>query len=253
MNKAKYKSSLDGKSFLRSAFAAEQEVLSVQLKLSSESITHDGVMGDVNEQHFISVLRKYLPNRYSVANAIVIDSNGETSDQIDMVIFDPQYTPTLLDQHNHRYVPAESVYAVFEVKPTINKGYLEYAAKKAESVRVLERTSVPITHVGGNPVAKDLFPIVSGIVSTTIDWSEGFSSSAFHENYTSLTGPQSLDCGLSVTGGCFDIFEGDLKIGPINNSLAYFIFRLLQKLNSLGTVPAVDWNKYANVMSEINA
>ena len=124
MNKAKEKSTVDGKNFLQSAFAAEQEVLSVQLKLSSESITHDGVMGDVNEQHFIEVLRKYLPNRYAINSAIVIDSNGATSDQIDIVIYDPQYTPTLLDQHNHCFIPAESVYAVFEVKPTINKGYL---------------------------------------------------------------------------------------------------------------------------------
>ena len=34
MNKAKQKSRIDGETFLRSAFAAEQEVLSVQLKLS---------------------------------------------------------------------------------------------------------------------------------------------------------------------------------------------------------------------------
>jgi len=253
MNKAKEKSAVDGKSFLRSAFAAEQEVLSVQLKLSSESITHDGVMGDVNEQHFVGVLRKYLPNRYAVESAIVIDSNGATSDQIDIVIYDPQYTPTLLDQHDHRFIPAESVYAVFEVKPTINKGYLQYAAKKAESVRVLERTSMPITHVGGEPIVKELFPILSGIIATTIDWTEGFSSSAFQDNNSSLIDQQVLDCGLSVTGGCFDIFEGNLVIGPTENSLAYFIFRLLQKLNSLGTVPAVDWNKYAMVMSDENA
>lgn len=253
MNKAKEMSEIDGKSFLRSAFAAEQEVLSVQLKLSSESITHNGVMGDVNEQHFISVLRKYLPNRYAVDSAIVIDSNGATSDQIDIVIYDPQYTPTLLDQLDHRYIPAESVYAVFEVKPTINKGYLEYAAKKAESVRVLERTSVPITHVGGQPVVKELFPIVSGIIATTIDWAEGFSSESFIQHNEALVDLQILDCGLSVTGGCFDVFEGPLIAGPTSNSLAYFIFRLLQKLNSLGTVPAVDWNKYAMVMSEQDA
>lgn len=253
MNKAKEKSEIDGKSFLRSAFTAEQEVLSVQLKLSSESITHDGVMGDVNEQHFIEVLRKYLPNRYAVDSAIVIDSNGATSDQIDIVIYDPQYTPTLLDQHDHRFIPAESVYAVFEVKPTINKGYLEYAAKKAESVRALERTSVPITHVGGKPVVKELFPIVSGIVATTIDWAEGFSSEAFIQNNEALIDLQILDCGLSVMGGSFDVFEGELKVGPTINSLAYFIFRLLQKLNGLGTVPAVDWNKYAMVMSEQGA
>tara|TARA_R110002072_G_scaffold6364_6_gene37582 strand:- start:15747 stop:16508 length:762 start_codon:yes stop_codon:yes gene_type:complete len=253
MNKAKENSEVDGKSFLRSAFAAEQEVLSVQLKLSSESITHDGLMGEVNEQHFIEVLRKYLPNRYALDSAIVIDSNGATSDQIDIVIYDPQYTPTLLDQHDHRYIPAESVYAVFEVKPTINKSYLEYAAKKAESVRVLERTSVPITHVGGQPVVKELFPIVSGIVATTIDWTEGFSSESFIQNHRALVDLQILDCGLSVMGGCFDVFEGELKVGPTRNSLAYSIFRLLQKLNSLGTVPAVDWNKYAMVMSEQDA
>jgi hypothetical protein len=253
MNKSKQKSKVDGKSFLRSAFAAEQEVLSVQLKLSSESITHDGVMGDVNEKHFIEVLRKYLPNRYAVDSAIVIDSNGATSDQIDIVIYDPQYTPTLLDQHDHRYIPAESVYAVFEVKPTVNKGYLEYAAEKAESVRVLERTSVLITHVGGQPVVKELFPIVSGIVATSIDWADGFSSEAFIQNHKSLVDIKSLDCGLSVTGGCFDVFDGELKVGPMSNSLAYFIFRLLQKLNGLGTVPAVDWNKYAMVMSEQDA
>lgn len=252
MNRAKTKSNIDGKSFLRAAFAAEQEVLRVQLKLSSESITHDGVVGDVNEQHFVGVLRKYLPNRYAVDSAIVIDANGGTSDQIDIVIFDPQYTPTLLDQHDHRFIPAEAVYAVFEVKPTINKTYLEYAGDKAESVRVLERTSALITHVAGEPTVKDLFPIVSGIVSTNVEWSEGFDSTAFIDNHRLLTKDRTIDCGLAVSGGCFDFFEGRLIIGPKDNSLAYFIFRLLQKLNSLGTTPAVNWNKYALVMSDEN-
>ncbi|MDA3789477.1 MAG: hypothetical protein PF503_13425 [Desulfobacula sp.] len=249
MNKAKTNSTIDGKSFLRSAFAAEQEVLKVQLSLSSKSITHDGVMGDVNELHFIKVLRKYLPNRYAVDSAIVIDSNGATSDQIDIVIYDPQYTPPLLDQHNHRFIPAEAVYAVFEVKPTVNKNYLEYAGEKAESVRVLERTSVPITHIAGKPTAKELFHIISGIIATNVDWSEGFSSCSFLGNHDNLTETKIIDCGLAVSGGCFDLFDGDLKIGPTSNSLSYFIFRLLQKLNSLGTAPAVDWNKYALVVT----
>lgn len=253
MNKAKEKSKIDGKAFLRSAFAAEQEVLCVQLKLSSESITHNGVMGDVNELHFISVLRKYLPKRYAVDTAIVIDSNGSTSDQIDIVIYDPQYTPTLLDQHNHRFIPAESVYAVFEVKPTINKEYLKYAAEKAESVRILERTSVMITHVAGPPIKKDPFPIMSGIIATTIDWNDGFNSDAFQASHKSHAGLKALDCGLAASGGCFDMFDGNMLVGPTYNSLAYFIFRFLKKINSLGTVPAVDWNRYAQVMSEKNA
>lgn len=253
MNKAKDNSNSNGKAFLRSAFAAEQEVLEVKLKLSSASITHDGVMGDVNEQHFIEVLRKYLPNRYAVDSAIVIDSNGVSSDQIDIVIFDRQYTPTLLDQHDHRFIPAEAVYGVFEVKPTINKGYLEYAAGKAESVRVLERTSVAINHAGGEYPPKVLFPIISGIIATKVEWVNGFENPSFIENHQLLSDSKSIDCGLAMSGGCFDLFDEELKIGPMNNSLAYFIFRLLQKLQGLGTVPAIDWNKYALVMSDENA
>ena len=239
----------DRKEFLRSAFSAEQETLSKQLKLSSQSITHYGVMGEVNEQHFIHVLRKYLPNRYAVDHGIVIDSNGATSDQIDIVIFDLQYTPTLLDQIYHRYIPAEAVYCVLEVKPTINKAYLEYAGKKAESVRRLERTSIPIIHSDGERPAKPLFPIISGIVAAEIEWADGMRGQPFLTNLTALVGNEALDCGLALSDSCFDTFEKDLKLGPANNSLVYFIFRLLQKLQSLGTVPAINWDRYAAVLS----
>ena len=142
MTIAKNKSKIDGKKFLKNAFALEQKVLQVKLELSAQSITHPGTLGDVNESYVIDVLHKYLPKRYAVDNGIVIDSTGATSDQIDVVIYDNQYTPTLLDQENHRFIPAEAVYAVFEVKPTINKAYLEYAGNKAESVRKLKRTSI---------------------------------------------------------------------------------------------------------------
>jgi len=98
----------------------------------------------------------YLPKRYAADSAIVIDSTGRTSDQMDVVIYDPQYTPTLLDQHDHKYIPAEAVYAVMEVKPTVNKSYLDYAGKKAASVRRLKRTSIPIPHAGGTYHPNDI-------------------------------------------------------------------------------------------------
>lgn len=134
--------------FLRDAFASEQVCLSASLK-SSLRITHKGDRGEVNEQFFINFLRAYLPDRYTVEKAIILDSTGAVSHSIDVVVFDRQYTPTLLDNDKHRYVPAEAVYAVFECKPKIDKGYLEYAGKKVESVRKLHRTSVDIHHAGG--------------------------------------------------------------------------------------------------------
>ncbi|MBI42370.1 MAG: hypothetical protein CMI11_02535 [Oceanospirillales bacterium] len=250
MNIAKNKSTKDGKKFLQDAFSLEQKVLQTKLELSSQSITHSGVMGEVNESYFIEVLRKYMPRRYAVDTAIVIDSTGATSDQIDVVVYDNQYTPTLLDQERHRFVPAESVYAVFEVKPTINKEYLDYAADKAESVRKLTRTSIPIVHAGGEYPAKPLLPIVAGIVAANIDWADGFNSQSFKTNYGSLQNDHVLDCGLAVSAGCFDVFEGTIQMGPVNNGLVYFIFRFLKKLQSMGTVPAIDWNAYASVLGD---
>lgn len=238
----------DGKEFLQNSLSIEQKLLQVKLELSSQSVTHAGTMGAVNEEHFINVLRKYLPNRYAINTGIVIDSTGSTSHQIDVVVYDKQYTPTLLDQQNHRYIPAEAVYAVFEVKPTVNKQYLDYAGQKAESVRVLHRTSIPIVHAGGEYPPKTLYPIVAGIVASKIDWADGFSGTTFQSNHSNLVDNKVLDCGLAVSGDCFDMFDGAIRIGPSENSLAYFIFRLLQKLQSLGTVPAIDWNAYAEAL-----
>jgi hypothetical protein len=249
MSNIKEKSTHEGKKFLQEAFAYEQKLLQAKLELSSQTITHAGSMGEASENHFLYILRKYLPNRYAIDSGIVIDSNGMTSDQIDAIIYDSQYTPTLLDQESHRYVPAEAVYAVFEVKPTINKQYLEYAGEKAESVRKLHRTSVPIVHAGGQYPAKPLFPIIAGIVAGKMDWTDGFSGKAFIENHSNLKDLQVLDCGLAVDGDSFDVFDGTIRAARSENALAYFIFRLLQKLQTLGTVPAIDWNSYATALS----
>ena len=235
--------------FLQRAFATEQECLATQLR-SSARITHAGDRGEVNEGHFIDFLQRYLPNRYTVAKAIVVDSKGDVSDSIDIVVFDRQYTPTLLDNDKHRYVPAEAVYGIFECKPTINKSYLEYAGNKAASVRRLQRTSISINHAGGTYAPKKHFDIVAGILAIDVDWVDGFGSS-FRTIHESLSPVARLDCGFAATGASFDIFEGDgqYSFGPSENALAYFAFRLLSKLQSLATVPAIDWMAYARQVS----
>ena len=239
--------------FLRDAFASEQECLAANLK-SSFRITHAGDRGEVNEQFFIDFLRAYLPNRYTVEKAIVLDSKGAVSHSVDVVVFDRQYTPTLLDNKKHRYVPAEAVYAVFECKPTIDKEYLEYAGKKVESVRKLHRTSIDIHHAGGVFKAKPLFPIIGGILAAEVGWADGLGET-FRKNHQDLTGDRRIDCGFAASGACFDIFaEKDAyTFGPKENALAYFAFRLLAKLQSLATVPAVDWMAYARSVSEFDA
>ena len=199
-NPNKLQSTIDGKKFLRQALALEAQVLVKKLEQSVHSITHNGLMGEVNEQHFIEVLRRYLPRRYGVSRGVVIDSNGATSDQIDIVIYDPQYTPTMLDQQDHRYVLAEAVYAVLEVKPEINSETLQYAAKKAQSVRRLERTTHSIVHSDqSSPTRpKSLFPILAGLVAIRAGWQAGLHASSFAKLHAHYTADQTLTLGLAL-------------------------------------------------------
>ncbi len=40
-----------------------------------------------------------------------------------------------------------------------------------------------------------------------------------------------------------------LKFSPAENSLAWFLFTLLKRLQDLGTCPAVDWDRYREVLA----
>ncbi len=232
--------------WMKEAFVNVQSELSLKLKRAAQSIEHAGTQGGVNEDHWIEVFRAYLPNRYEVATGFVIDSLGNRSEQIDVVIFDRHFTPTLLDQQKHRYIPAEAVYGVLESKPHLDKRYLEYAGVKAASVRRMYRTSISIAHAGGTYKPKEPFPIVSGIIAPKSSWTDGLGES-FQKNLPS-SGEERLDCGCALDAGAFDTFGGCLKIVHKDGALIYFLFRLLSKLQSLGSVPAIDWSAYAAII-----
>lgn len=250
-NIAKRASEADGQKFLREAFERVHGRLAFDLEDAAKTITHDGKRGEVTESDWLRVVRSYLPNRYAVDSGIVIDSTGKTSEQIDIVIYDLHYTPVLLTRESNRYIPAEAVYAVLEAKPTINKELLEYAGGKAESVRRLKRTSAPVVHSDAVHPPKELFPIVSGIVAASVEWKDGFAESFKRVmSGQELSGDRRVDCGCGLSHGAFDSFAGDgsFTFGERETGLVFFLFRLLDKLQSFGTVPAIDWNAYASAL-----
>lgn len=238
--------------WLRQAFCQFQKTLESELNLA-KAIRHPGDQGSVSEDRWLEVFKRYLPNRYQVDRGSVIDSFGGQSDSIDVVIFDRHYTPTLLDQEKHRYIPAEAVYSVIEAKPEFTKEYLDYAGKKAASVRKLHRTSVAIAHAGGQFKPKPHFEIVSGIIAPQASWSDGLGTS-FQKNLPNSNSLERIDCGCALAHGAFDFFDNDsLRVVPGAGALIYFLFRLLGKLQGLGTVPAIDWAAYASIFEDKKA
>lgn len=149
---------------LSELYAGMQKEMLQKLQTGVIALVHPGSKGNNTEANWIEWFRAYLPERYKVDKAIIIDSTGKESQQMDLVIYDAQYTYLVFHQDDTKLIPAESVYAVFEVKQELNKEYIEYAKEKAKSVRTLHRTSARIKHAGGEYAPKPLHEILAGVL-----------------------------------------------------------------------------------------
>ena len=100
------------------------------------------------------------------------DSEGGFSQQIDIVVFDRQYSPFVFNYQGQKVIPAESVYAVFETKQILNGRMVAYAQEKVASVRKLHRTSMPIPTASGLLPPKPLHPILGGMLGVDTAWGD---------------------------------------------------------------------------------
>lgn len=263
----KFESMID----LKEMFASLQIEMNAALNVNRLTIHHQGCKGDATEDKWIDFFRKYLPKRYNVDKAMVIDHEGNVSQQIDIVVYDALYTPFIFNHDGFKYIPAESVYSVFEVKQDIN-GNIEYAGKKIESVRKMKRTSIPMICTGCKHKARPLSPILGGILTTTSSYAK---TETIEEKLKSLTGIQSLDLCCCAdkysfyigydksfadfrdcdTNSICELYESR-KVTTVNfnnhpdNSVFTFFLQFVQYLKLIGTVPAIDINAYLDTVGE---
>jgi hypothetical protein len=237
---------------LREIFLGLQKEMAASLSSSRQIIPHAGTKGTASELHWLTMLNNYLPERYFVDNAFVLDCDGNLSDQIDVVIYDRQYSPFLFNQNFVKYVPAESVYAVLEVRQEIDLENVKYAGEKVASVRQLRRTSVPIPHAAGVYEAKKPGPILGGLLTLDSAWKPPLGD-AFVESIASLGEKQRLDIGCVLENGGFAVtYDGasapSIQISSPETSLISFFLQLVSGLRNIGTVPALDFSEYGRVL-----
>lgn len=263
---------------IKELFISLQSQMQGVLATNSKFITHPGSEGDSLENAWIELLKNYLPNRYSVDKAMVIDYTGKVSQQIDIVIYDNWYTPFIFNQNGFKYIPAEGVYAVFEVKPDIGgtssgKHNIAYAGEKVASVRRLMRTSAQMISSGDKRPARPLTKIIGGILGTNCTQKED----TIEKHIKGLSGFNTLEMGCTIENGSFFVDynskEGEaeirsasfsdfqkyydnrtynsIKFSRPEHSLIMFLMQLTSYLQqAIGTVPAIDMQKYLNNINE---
>jgi hypothetical protein len=216
-----------------------------RLKTARQAFGHPGTKGDASERVWLELLGTYLPKRYRAEKAHVVDSNGAFSDQIDVVVFDQQYSPFIFNYQGQIVIPAESVYAAFEAKQSINAEEVDYAQKKVASVRRLHRTSLEIPHAGGKYPAKTPQHILGGLLTFESDWNPALGG-PLTEALGRGTPESRLDLGCVAAHGIFGCeAEGCHTIKPEGKPATAFLFELIALLQSSATVPMIDIRAYA--------
>ncbi len=115
---------------------------------STRRIPHNLMKGEAREAIVLrDFLRPYLPTRYSVAKAIIIDIEDKSSKQQDLVIYDAFASPILEDLNQSLLLFPESVFATIEVKSCLTKAELSDIVGKSTSVWELKKTAHPTVHV----------------------------------------------------------------------------------------------------------
>lgn len=216
-----------------------------ELTRARRALSHPTDKGDASEAVWIELLRTYLPTRYVVSKAHVVDSTGRFSDQIDVVVHDRQYSPLVFSFKGSLYVPAESVYAVFEAKQDATAETIGYAQRKAASVRALVRTSMPIPTVDGLRAPKAPNPILAGLLTLSCPWKPPLGDTMLgHLHQEQAEGV--LDIGCIADAGYFSRrADGQYDQTQVARSATRFLFELLGRLQEVGTVPMLDVRAYA--------
>lgn len=231
---------------IKTLMMTKQSVLAANLNIL---LDHPVTKGEHCEGAWIDFFRSFLPNKYAVDKGFVFDSKGKISEQIDIIIYDALYAPLVFGaESGEKFVTAESVYAVFDSKPTIDKQTLKYTDKKIKSVTSLHRSARAISVGGRVHPPRELTNIIGGILAvdsvrskTVIDHVKEYNS---------------IDIGCSINKFAFHVrrskdrgFRSFVSSSQTETVLSFF-YLILDELYKLGTVAGIDIRDYADATLE---
>lgn len=198
-------------------------------------------MIDINKDYIINAFKKFLPDRYTCDSGTIIDSKGNYSYPMDMVIYDSYCYPKLTDKSMHNLILIESVYAIFEIYYKTDANALAFTVKATNIVRNMLREQEEIADAITAPIIKEPIKILSGLISSTSP----------PTSHWPLSFDKELDCIFCFQYGLIDRFNGKINRSRSPHASIYFLYRLLNKLQLMGPMPAIDLELYAPVLSRL--
>jgi len=90
---------------------------SIVSQLLLETPNHQLTTGTYRETIWMSLFKQIIPHKFSIKQGVfIMDSYGNTSAEVDLVIFDEQYTPYIFNYGEICFIPIEAVAVVIQCK-----------------------------------------------------------------------------------------------------------------------------------------
>jgi len=124
---------------LKGIFDEVSEQMKSDFVKAQKSLSHAGLKGEANEETVREFLKQYLPRTLDITTGMLVDSNGNQSRQLDIIISDAVKTPIFFQSEETRVIPVECAYAVIEVKAFLDKSELEKSYENMKSVKSLSK------------------------------------------------------------------------------------------------------------------
>lgn len=240
------------------------EELRLSFRKVRTAIDHNLSSGQSLEEAVRVFLRNHLHAGLNVTQGQVTDTNGNTTRQLDVIVYDAQATPMLFtsEEAGHQLVPIEGVVGVVEVKTEITASTVPGVIANVQSVKSLEKRAYhqplapdPIVHeysMYGRQF--DHFPVIYSLVAFESSTLKNLVD-AMRQHNDKLPPFQRIDHTCILDKGVIANFTPEGKLDAIPNSrtisaglvtehalLTWYIF--IQRLYSQASSKPINMQAY---------
>lgn len=102
---------------------------------ASKLVGHKGRRGSERERILGDCLLKLLPDRFGIGAGEIRSSNGRTSPEFDLIVYDRAFCAMLFNEKSVQIFPIESVYAVISVRSRLDNQHLREFSTSVQQLR----------------------------------------------------------------------------------------------------------------------
>ncbi len=115
-------------------------------QLNYDVTNHQLTAGSYREEIWVNFFTRIVPKKFNIARSVfIIDSNQNVSKEVDIAIYDEQYSPYIFNYGLIKFIPVEAVAAVVQCKSrNLNPEDLE---EWADSIDVLKTSNDSIVRL----------------------------------------------------------------------------------------------------------